>query len=84
MERYHFSVSNLSANDLLDILKEKKLSEESLSRINDYYSKANLVRFAGEAIEDSEFHRLYDSVELLLENQKREITEVPEKNSKHS
>jgi hypothetical protein len=74
-ERYHFPVSNLSTNDLLDILKEKELSEEALSRINDYYTKANLVKFAGEAVEDSEFHRLYDTVELLLENQKNITTE---------
>jgi hypothetical protein len=74
-ERYHFPVSNLSAKDLLDALKEKELSEESLSRINDYYSKANLVKFAGEAVENSEFHRLYDTVELVLENQKNIITE---------
>lgn len=74
-ERYHFPVSNLSANDLLDALKEKDLSEDSVSRINDYYSKANLVKYAGEGVEDSEYHRLYDTVELLLENQKNITTE---------
>jgi len=74
-ERYHFPVSNLSANDLLAALKEKNLSEESIARINDYYTKANLVKFAGEAVEDSEFHRLYDTVELVLENQKNIINE---------
>jgi len=78
-ERYDFPVSNLSANDLLDALKEKDLSEESISRINDYYTKANLVKFAGEAVEDSEFHRLYDTVELLIENQK---TQEREENTK--
>jgi len=80
-ERYHFPVSNLSADDLMDVLKEKELSEESLSRINDYYTKANLVKFAGEAVEDSEFHRLYDTVELLIENQKNVTAESSEKNS---
>ena len=74
-ERYNFPVSNLSANDLLDTLKKENLSEESINRINNYYTKANLVKFAGEAVEDSEFHRLYDTVELLLENQKNIITE---------
>jgi len=77
-ERYHLPVSNISVNDLLDALKEKELSEETLSRIDDYYSKANLVKFAGEAVEDSEFHRLYDTVELLLENQKNITTEEDE------
>ena len=77
-ERYHLPVSNLSVNDLLDALEEKELSEESISRINDYYSKANLVKFAGEGVEDSEFHRLYDLVELVLENQKNITTEEDE------
>jgi hypothetical protein len=69
---------------LLDVLKEKELSEESLSRITDYYSKANLVKFAGEAVEDSEFHRLYDTVELVLDNQKNITTETSENNSENS
>jgi uncharacterized membrane-anchored protein YhcB (DUF1043 family) len=77
-ERYNFPVSNLSMNDLLEALREKELTEESLSRIHDYYSKANLVKFAGEAVEDSEFHRLYDTVELVLDNQKNETTESTE------
>jgi hypothetical protein len=83
-ERYHFPVSNISADDLKNALKEKELSEESLSRINDYYSKANLVKYAGEAVEDSEFHRLYDTVELVLESQKKETTESSEKYSENS
>ena len=51
-------------------LKEKKLGDESISRIKDFNSRANLVKFAGEEVNDSEFHRLYDLVELFLENQK--------------
>lgn len=77
-EKYHFPVSNLSPKDLLEVLKDKELSEESLSRVNDYYSKAHLVKFAGDAVEDSEFHRLYDTVELFLENQKNTILKTPE------
>jgi len=74
-ERYHLPASNLSENDLLDALSEKEISEESVTRINDYFTKANLVRFAGEAVEDSEFHRLYDTVELVLESQKNSTLE---------
>jgi hypothetical protein len=74
-ERYHFPVSNLSLDDLMDVMNEKDLSEENLSRIKDYFSKANLVKFAGESVEDSEFHRLYDTIELFLENQKNVTTE---------
>ncbi len=69
-EKYHLPVSNLSDEDLFEVLNEKELPEESRSRIKDFYLKANLVKFAGEAVEDAEFHRLYDTVELVLENQK--------------
>jgi len=82
-ERYHFPVSNLSVDDLMDALMDKQLSEESLSRIKDYYSKANLVKFAGESVEDSEFHRLYDTVELVLDHQKT-VSENSESNSENS
>jgi hypothetical protein len=77
-ERYHLPISNLSEKDLLDALKNKDLSQESLKRINTYYSKANLVKFAGETVEDSEFHQLYDTVELVLENQKNITIEEDE------
>ena len=41
------------------------------SRIKDFYAKSNLVKFAGEMVDDSEFHRLYDTIELVLENQNK-------------
>lgn len=83
-ESYHIPVSNLSVDNLMEVLKDKELSEESLSRIKDYYTKANLVKFAGESVEDSEFHRLYDKVELVLDHQRIQTTENTEKDSENS
>ena len=77
-EKYNFPVSNLSVENLVGALKDKDLSDESLTRISDYFSKANLVKFAGESVEDSEFHRLYDAVELVLDHQKNITTEDTE------
>jgi hypothetical protein len=77
-EKYNFPVSNLSVDNLMEALKEKEVSEESLIRIKDYFSKANMVKFAGESVEDSEFHRLYDTVELVLDHQKNITTEDSE------
>jgi hypothetical protein len=74
-EKYHLPISGLSDDDLFQALNQKELSEESMSRIRDFYTKANLVKFAGEAVEDAEFHRLYDTIELVLENQKSFKTE---------
>lgn len=70
-ERYQIPAFNLAEDDLIDMLKEKDLADESLSRIKDFYAKSNLVKFAGEMVDDSEFHRLYDTIELVLENQNK-------------
>ena len=74
-ERYHFPAANISAENLLKILNEKDLAEESFERIKDFYTRADLVKFAGEKMDESEFHRLYDTVELVLENQKLKFSE---------
>jgi cbb3-type cytochrome oxidase subunit 3 len=74
-EKYHFPAAGMSLENLLQVLAEKNISDESLGRIKDFYTKANLVKFAGEVIEDSDFHRFYDTVELVLENQKNTKTE---------
>jgi hypothetical protein len=37
-----------------------------------------MVKFAGEAITESEFHRLFDTVELILEKQKEVFVEKEE------
>jgi len=69
-EYYHIPALNMSNNDLLNALGEKELTENLLQKIKDFYSKANQVKFAGESADDSDFHRLYDTVELVLESQR--------------
>jgi hypothetical protein len=75
-EAYDFPAGKLSTSAMLDVLREKDLSEENMARVGEFYSRADMVKFAGETVEDSEFHRLYDTVELVIENQsKRRIDE---------
>lgn len=75
-EVYDFPAGNLSTSAIIDILREKNLSEENLARASEFFNRADMVKFAGEVVEDSEFHRLYDTVELVIENQsKRRIDE---------
>ena len=69
-ERFNVPASSMSDESLFQALAERELSEESLSRIKDFYAKSNLVKFAGEPVNESGFHRLYDTIELVLENQK--------------
>jgi hypothetical protein len=77
-EKFHFPTANLATENLIEVLQEKGLSEETISRLNDFYKTANLVKFAGESVSDSDFHRLYDTVELILENQKVPFSEGEE------
>jgi hypothetical protein len=74
-ERFNIPASSMSDESLFQALAERELSDESLSRIKDFFAKANLVKFAGEAVNESGFHRLYDTIELVLENQKSVNTE---------
>lgn len=70
-ERYNIMITNISKENVLEILKEKGISEDNIERIESFYKTADLVKFAGEVVNDSEFHRLYDTVELVLDEQKK-------------
>jgi len=78
-EKYHFPASNLSSEQVIEVLQEKGLTQESLTRLNEFYKSTNLVKFAGESVTDADFHRLYDTVELILESQKLPFTEGEDK-----
>ena len=77
-ECYHIPAATIPEQDLLAVLNEKNLDDDSLSRIRDFYHKANMVKFAGESVEEAEFHRLYDTIELMLENQNKKNKEEAE------
>ena len=77
-ERFHIPAASIPEQDLLAALTEKNLEEEALSRVKEFYHKANLVKFAAESVEEAEFHRLYDTIELMLENQNKKNKEEDE------
>ena len=68
-ERYDFPAMNLSTENLLRVLREK-LSDDGYARMQDFYQRADMIKFAGDLLTETEFHRLFDIVELVLENQK--------------
>jgi hypothetical protein len=68
-ERYDFPAMNLSTENLLRVLREK-LGDDSYARMQDFYQRADMIKFAGDLLTETEFHRLFDIVELVLENQK--------------
>lgn len=68
-EKYNVPAGGISTNDLIEILQEKELPDETIARIKDFYPRADMVKFAAEKVDISEFHRLYDTVELVIENQ---------------
>ncbi len=72
-ERFQIQPLSLNEKELNTVLNETELSGESLSKIIDFYSRVNLVRFAGEAATETDFHQLYDTVEYFFEKQKSRI-----------
>jgi hypothetical protein len=69
-EKYNVSTGNLSSDDLIDLLEKKGLPEASLGRLKEFYKQADLVKFAAAEITESDFHKNYDIVELVLQQQK--------------
>ena len=65
-ERYHLPAQSMSDKNLLTALEEKGVSADILEKAGDFYKKANLVKFAAESVSDTDYHRLYDTVELVL------------------
>lgn len=71
-ERYDYSLSKMSTADLINYLENEQLPPNLLEKIKEYFTKTDLVRFAGEPVTEPEFHQLYDSVEWIIEKHKTE------------
>jgi len=69
-EKYDYSLSKMSTPDLLAYMENVDIQPNISEKINEFYKKSDLVRFAGETIAESEFHQLYDSVEWIIEKNK--------------
>jgi len=75
LERLQLNVSGMSGDKLITQLQDKSLIPATIERIKDFFERTEQVKFAGEGIDESEFHRLYDTVELVLEHQKSQYIE---------
>jgi hypothetical protein len=73
-EKYNTSAAGSSSQDIITLLEDKNLPEETLARIKEFFPRADMVKFAAEQVDISEFHRLYDTVELVIENQAKGTT----------
>ena len=69
-ERFDLPAGNLTTKALIDFLRDRDIGATNLERLEDFLTCTDLVRFAGESIDENDFHRHYDTVELILENQK--------------
>jgi len=74
-EKYSESLSNKSTEEMLNFLEIKEIDSSIYSKFNDFITKADLVRFAGNDITETDYHNLYDSVEWILEKCKYVISE---------
>jgi len=69
-ERFNLPSGNLTTGDMINILRDRELGTENLERLGDFLERADLSKFAGEPVSESDFHRYYDTIEIILENQK--------------
>jgi hypothetical protein len=74
-EKYSISLLNMSSNDILKYFENRKMEQSIFSKIEEFISKSDLIRFAGNNITETEFHQLYDSVEWMLVKCKNDKSE---------
>lgn len=66
-EKYSKSLINMSSDEIITYFEHLELESNILLKLKDFLSKSDLIRFAGNAISETEFHQFYDSVEWMLE-----------------
>lgn len=74
-EKYSNPLNNKSTEEVLNFLKNQKLNESISQKTRDFLTKSDLIRFAGNAVTESDFHQFYDSVEWILEKCKKDNSE---------
>ncbi len=74
-EKYNYSLTKMSTPDVLNYLENVELPKDLIEKIKEFFSKSDLIRFAGESITETEFHQLYALVEWILDKYKKEIME---------
>lgn len=74
-EIYSASIITMSSNDLLKYLEEQELDPLVYSKTKEFTTKSDLVRFAGNAINETDFHHLYGLVEWILAKSKSDNIE---------
>jgi hypothetical protein len=74
-KKYTISLSNMSTEEILKFLEEKESDSKIYAKLKEFITKSDLIRFAGNAVAETDFHQLYDSVEWILEKSKKVNTE---------
>ena len=74
-EKYSTSLSNLSSKDILKYIENREMEPKIYAKIIEFMTKSDLIRFAGNTVNETDFHQLYDSVEWILEKSKNDNSE---------
>ena len=74
-EKYSKPLSNKSSEEMLNFLEQNDIDSSIYTKFKDFIDKADLIRFAGNEVNETDFHNLYDTVEWILEKCKNEISE---------
>lgn len=74
-ELYSISLVTMSSKDVLNYLENQEPDSSIYSKLKEFITKSDLLKFAGTEISEADFHQLYDSVEWILEKNKNDNTE---------
>ena len=74
-EKYSNQLSNKSSEEILVFLEQKRLENNIYSKFKEFITQTDLIRFAGNKVDETDFHNFYDTVEWILEKCKNEISE---------
>ena len=73
-EKYSNTLSNKSTEEILIFLEQKELDTNIYSKFKEFITQSDLIRFAGNEVNETDFHNFYDTVEWILEKCKNEIS----------
>lgn len=79
---FHISARETSSQEIIKQLEIKQLDETDLVKMKELFEKFDLIKFAGEQVNPSEFSNIYGTIEVFLLKQIKNWETQQEQNKK--
>jgi hypothetical protein len=77
---FHISAREASSQEIIEQLRIKQIDETDLIKMRELFERLNLIKFAGEQVNPSEFSNIYGTIEAFLLKQIRNWETQQEQN----